>query len=168
MRPQGARQGWRASNRVRLTLGLGTRETSRAMKSSGSKMTWVVPSRYGVFSWVAPAHPCARDISDSIHVITHVAIGRERQPPFRHRWPCNIAAQTFQLLAFIGPGRDPRMQRESSHLAHLVIERLIATRQSLQREHLATLASGPTAMRYVIEWPKSSSSGSASMASADR
>jgi len=24
---------------------------SRAMKSSGSKMTWVVPSRYGVFSW---------------------------------------------------------------------------------------------------------------------
>jgi hypothetical protein len=37
--------------RVRLTRGLGTRAASRAMKSSGSKMTCVVPSRYGVFSW---------------------------------------------------------------------------------------------------------------------
>ena len=37
--------------RVRFILGLGTRATSRAMKSSGSKMTWVVPSRQGAFSW---------------------------------------------------------------------------------------------------------------------
>ncbi len=59
----------------------------------------------------------------------------------------NVAAQTFQLLAFIGPGRDPRMQRDSSHLAHRVIERLIAARQGLQGEHLAAVASGPTAMR---------------------
>ena len=29
------------------------------------------------------------------------------------------------------------MQRESSHLAHLVNERLIAVQQRLQREHLA-------------------------------
>ena len=43
----GANTPW---NRVRLTLGLGTRATSRAMKSSGSKMTCVVPSRYGVLS----------------------------------------------------------------------------------------------------------------------
>ncbi len=29
----------------------GTSAASRAMKSKGSKMTWVVPSRYGVFNW---------------------------------------------------------------------------------------------------------------------
>jgi hypothetical protein len=39
----GANTPW---DRVRLTLGLGTMAASRAMKSSGSKMTWVVPSLY--------------------------------------------------------------------------------------------------------------------------
>ena len=34
----------------RLARGLGTKATSRAMKSIGSKMTCVVPSRYGVLS----------------------------------------------------------------------------------------------------------------------
>lgn len=34
--------------RVRLTRGLGTRAANRAMKSSGSKITWVVPSRQGL------------------------------------------------------------------------------------------------------------------------
>jgi len=43
----GANTPW---NRVRLTLGLGTRAASLAMKSTGSKMTCVVPSRTGVFS----------------------------------------------------------------------------------------------------------------------
>ena len=42
----GANTPWK---RVRFTLGLGTRAVSLAMKSTGSKMTWVVPSRYGVF-----------------------------------------------------------------------------------------------------------------------
>jgi hypothetical protein len=36
----GANTPW---NRVRLTRGFGTRAASRAMKSNGSKMTWVVP-----------------------------------------------------------------------------------------------------------------------------
>jgi len=36
--------------RVKLTLGLGTRLTSLAIKYSGSKTTWAVPSRYGVFN----------------------------------------------------------------------------------------------------------------------
>ena len=36
--------------RIRLTRGSGVRAVSRAMKSSGSKNTWVVPSRYGVLS----------------------------------------------------------------------------------------------------------------------
>jgi len=35
---------------VRCARGLGTSAVNRAMKSSGSKTTWVVPSRYGVFS----------------------------------------------------------------------------------------------------------------------
>jgi hypothetical protein len=43
----GANTPW---NRVRFTLGLGTSAANLAMKSSGSKMTCVVPSRYGVFS----------------------------------------------------------------------------------------------------------------------
>src|SRR6266404_2842832 len=37
-------------NRVRFTRGDGTREANLAMKSSGSTMTWVVPSLYGVLS----------------------------------------------------------------------------------------------------------------------
>jgi hypothetical protein len=37
--------------RVRFAIGFGTRAASRAMKSGGSKMTCVVSSRYGVFSW---------------------------------------------------------------------------------------------------------------------
>ena len=41
----GAKTPWK---RVRLTRGLGTKATSRAMKSSGSNMTCVVPPRYGV------------------------------------------------------------------------------------------------------------------------
>jgi len=43
----GAKTPWK---RVRLTRGLGTKAASRAMKSSGSKITYVVPSRYGVFN----------------------------------------------------------------------------------------------------------------------
>ena len=43
----GANTPWK---RVRLTLGFGISETSRAIKSNGSKMTWVIPLRQGVFS----------------------------------------------------------------------------------------------------------------------
>ena len=43
----GANTPW---NRVRLTRGFGTSAASRAIKSRGSKMTCVVPSRYGLFS----------------------------------------------------------------------------------------------------------------------
>ena len=44
----GAKMPW---NLVRFTRGFGTKAASLAMKSSGSKMTCVVPSRYGVFNW---------------------------------------------------------------------------------------------------------------------
>ncbi len=43
----GANTPWK---RVRFTRGFGTSAASRAMKSRGSKMTCVVPSRYGVLS----------------------------------------------------------------------------------------------------------------------
>ena len=43
----GANTPWK---RVRLTRGGGTSAARRAMQSSGSNMTCVVPSRYGVFS----------------------------------------------------------------------------------------------------------------------
>jgi len=43
----GAKTPWK---RVRLTRGFGTSEASRAKKSKGSNMTWVVPSLYGVFN----------------------------------------------------------------------------------------------------------------------
>ena len=45
----GANTPWK---RVRLALGLGTRAVSRAMKSSVSKMTWVVPyPKHSLRSW---------------------------------------------------------------------------------------------------------------------
>ena len=43
----GANTPWK---RVRLTRGKGTKEARRAKKSSGSRITCVVPSRYGVFN----------------------------------------------------------------------------------------------------------------------
>jgi len=49
-----ARSGLAGANtpwyRVRWARGLGTGAARRAMKSSGSKITCVVPSRYGFFS----------------------------------------------------------------------------------------------------------------------
>jgi len=42
-------------------------------------------SRYGVLSRVAPAHPCARDTCESLHIVADVAIRRERQALFRDR-----------------------------------------------------------------------------------
>jgi hypothetical protein len=47
LRPSHGDTPWK---RVRLTPGLGTRATNLAMKSSGLKITCVVPSRYGIFS----------------------------------------------------------------------------------------------------------------------
>ncbi len=113
----GASTPW---NRVKLTLGLGTNAASRADEAQGLKNS--------VLGAIAVRR---------LELVTNVAIGRERQALFRHRSPGDVAAQTFQLLAFIRPGRDPRMQRKSRHLAHCVIGRFIADRQGLQGEHLA-------------------------------
>jgi hypothetical protein len=76
----------------------------------------------------------------------------------------------------VRPRRDTRVQRESSHLAHCGIERLIATGQRLQREHLAArvrthrdtvcgrsrhpASRGIRSSVYIIEWPKSCPSAS--------
>ena len=45
--------------------------------------------------------------------------------------------EPLQLLAFLGLGGHARTQRESTHLAHRAIERLITGRQRLQRKDLA-------------------------------
>ena len=82
------------------------------MKSSGSKMTCVVPSRYGVFSWVALAHPCARDTCESIHVVADVAVRRERQALFRNRRPADVPTQSLEFLALIRPRCYAGVQRE--------------------------------------------------------
>ena len=109
------------------------------MKSNGSKMTWVVPSRYGVFSWVAPAHPCARDTCESIHVVTDVAVRRKRQALRRDRRSTDVTAQPLELLALMRSRRNASVQGKSSNLADSVIEGLVTGRQRLEGEHLATL-----------------------------
>jgi hypothetical protein len=98
----GANTPWK---RGRLTRGFGTSAANRATKSSGSKMTWVVLSRYDVCSWVSPALPCTRDTCEPVHVVTSVAVRRKRQAqlcdrrhagrirrPYqpRHRWNRHI------------------------------------------------------------------------------
>jgi hypothetical protein len=50
----GAKTPWK---RVRWTLGLGTRETSLEIKSSGSNMTWVAPDGDGYGLRVAQEVP---------------------------------------------------------------------------------------------------------------
>jgi hypothetical protein len=72
-----------------------------------------------------------------LELVTQLAIAQQRQPLFRHRWPCDVTAQSFQVLAFMRLRRDTCVQRESSHLAHGGIDRLIAVRQRLLGEHLA-------------------------------
>ena len=81
-------------------------------------------------------HRLEDNVRDAIAVrrfklVAHRAIAQQRQPLFRNRRPPNIAAQTFQLLAFVSPGRDPGMQREPSHLAYCFIERRVAGRYPL-------------------------------------
>ena len=88
-------------------------------------------------------------------LVAHLAIAHQRQPLFRHRWPCNVAAQTFQFPAFVRPGCHTRMRAENP--ATLPTD---ATNGSLQSGRVCSVntlrpACGPPAMRFVIEWPKS-------------
>lgn len=73
-----------------------------------------------------------------LELVTNIPTWCQRQPLFRNRRPGNVATQPLQLLALVGPRRHPGMQRESSYLAHRVIEWLIAGRQGgLQCKHPA-------------------------------
>ena len=71
--------------------------------------------------------------------VANVAVRRERQPFFRDRRTGDVAAQPFQLLAFICLGRHAGVQRETSHLADRIAKWIfrITNRQGLQGEHLA-------------------------------
>jgi hypothetical protein len=105
--------------RVRWTRGLGTNAARRAMKSSVSKSTCVVPSRYGVLSWYRTCPPRG-----------------ERQALFRHRRATDIPAQPLELPAFISPRRHAGVQAEAADLAWRRSGRFITGRQGLQREDL--------------------------------
>ncbi len=51
-----------------------------------------------------------------LQLVAHVAVRRQRQPLFRHRWAADVPAQAFELLTFIGSSRHPGMQRKPGHL----------------------------------------------------
>ncbi len=107
----GANTPWK---RVKFTRGFGTSAASRAMESSGSKITWMVPYREDVLSWWRT-----------------LPLGVSDKALFRYRRAADLAAQPFQLLAFIGPGRHPGMQREPGNLTCSVIERFVTARRGL-------------------------------------
>jgi len=45
-----------------------------------------------------------------LELVSNVALRRERQPLLGHRASADVAAQPFQLLAFMSPGHHPGMQ----------------------------------------------------------
>jgi hypothetical protein len=79
----------------KFARGFGTSATSLAIKSSGSKITCVVPSRYGVFSARRTRPP---SVSDSCPVATG--------------GPGNVARQVFELVPLVGFRRNARVQRD--------------------------------------------------------
>jgi len=80
----------------------------RQCGEAGDKIQWLEDHMRG-------AIPVRR-----LQLVANVAIGRERQPRCRHRWTAGVAAQTFQLVAFMGPGCNTGMQTEPNHFAHCV------------------------------------------------
>ena len=102
----------------------------------GILSNWIPrPFGFGISTGRTGAGPLAA--VRRLEPVAHLAIARQRQPLFRHHWPCNVAAQTVPFPAVVRPGCDTRMHRESSHLARRLNGRLIALRQGLPREHLA-------------------------------
>jgi hypothetical protein len=63
-----------------------------------------------------------------LELVTDIAVRGQRQPLFRHCRAADVAAQPFQLLAFMGLSRYPGMQRKPGYLPYPVIERLVARR----------------------------------------
>ena len=60
-----------------------------------------------------------------LELVANVAIRRERQSLLGYRRAADVAAQSFEFLAFIGPGRHPGMQAKPSHFACPVIKQLV-------------------------------------------
>ena len=112
--------------------------------------------------------------------VAHMATAQQRQPLFRHRGSCDVAAYSFQFLALVRSGCNTRVQRESRHLADMGNERLMLSGRvcrprvrAFSHEGCAFMLSGETyrdAIRgrsrhpasrgirtsvYIIEWPKS-------------
>ena len=86
-------------------------------------------------------------------LISNLALIRQRQPLFGYGRTGNVTAQALQfvpqgslssrtgphLLALIGLGRYPRMQRKTSRLTRTATEGFFNSRQCLQREYFASL-----------------------------
>jgi len=123
--------------RVRLTRAFGTRAASRAMKSNGSKMTWVVPSRYGVFSWyrTLPFGVSDRRFSAIAgRLIYRHSRSSFLRPSARAATPaCSENPATLPTPASSG----------SSHAGNVCSVKTLRP------------CCGPTAMRYVIDEPRS-------------
>ena len=135
----GANTPW---NLIRLTRGLGTSAARRAMKSSGSKMTCVVPSRYGVFNW---SHTLPLGVSDRrFSEIAGLEIYRHKRSSFlRSSALAAIPACRLNSATFPAPPSP------GSSLAGRVY-----------KVNTSRPACGPTAMRYVMECPSSGVIGS--------
>lgn len=78
-----------------VTRGDGTSEAKRAMKSSGSKITWVA---------IAVGR---------LQRIFDVALGREREPFDRHGRTRDITCHSLQFIPLVRLGRNARMPRKA-------------------------------------------------------
>ncbi len=86
-----------------------------------------------------------QDVSGPVAVrcfelVAHCSVAGHRQAFGGYCRPGDVAAKTFQLISFMGPGGNAGMEREPSHLAR-IDERIVwpAVRQGLQREHFTPL-----------------------------
>src|SRR5690606_448103 len=131
----GATTPWK---RVRFSRGGGTRAASRAMKSSGSKITCVVPSRYGVFK------PRSTKRSSSLNEVASSAVQPKTLPPntsgaisrperpsgrlfmmFRLLYPGNVSGDGFNRAAVdpqcgTGGGAGLRRSRVDAEVGDLL------------------------------------------------
>lgn len=151
----GARQGWRAYNLVRFTLGLGTSATHLAIKYSGHPCPSPLrgqPSAVQICSrQICPgARKCRAGMRGTGHMrgavairgfqrVTHFALRGERQALFGYRRPGDVAAQAFQLVPFMGLGGDAGVQGKTGDIAGRLAIVLfgVADGQGLQGEYFA-------------------------------
>ncbi len=76
----------------------------------------------------------------NFELVAHCSVAGHRQAFGGYCRPGDVAAKTFQLVPFMGPGGNAGMEREPSHLARIDEPTVWpAVWQGLQREHFAPL-----------------------------